>query len=147
MGSKRRSNNIPLSLGDLQRARAHEAAQQLIGLLKEQLAAATKREFELLRQLSAKDDQIRMVLEEKYFKPVTTRTEPPAVSTVAINPADLADTTQFSAEGDKEAIAKQEEEETKARQEFETNLAVFEKDHAEPGEPTEEEVGEEISAT
>src|SRR5579859_2906032 len=101
MGSRRCSNSMPRqadSIGFL---------KGIVGFLQEELRASHARELKLQEMLMEKDAQVRLVLEEKYFHPVETHPIQPAETKRTGETDDLADTVQFSAQGDKEAIAKQ----------------------------------------
>jgi hypothetical protein len=118
-GSKRLSPNTPRRSGSL--------TAELVRSLRDQLRAAHARELELLRQLAEKDAQIRLVLEERFFKPVVTDKPRLPEANVRIELAE--DVVHFPTAGDAEAIAKQEEEEKKARETLDQELASIADEH------------------
>lgn len=95
-------------------------SDSVVRLLEAQLAAANVRERELLRQLAEKDAQIKMVLEDKFFKPVAT--EKPRIPENVFKANLEEDVVHFPTKGDAEAIEKHEEEEKKAREALEQSL-------------------------
>lgn len=144
MASKKHSTSTPPlpKFNNLARGTATE----IIDLLRGQLAAANEREKELLRQLAAKDDQIRLVLEEKFFHPVLTRAAEPPKANTAIHGADIVDSTQFPTDGDKDAIAKEEKAATEAREKFDADLAEIEAEHVAAHQPQYEDLPLETKA-
>lgn len=112
----------------------------LVGLLRAQLKASNEREKELLRQLALKDAQIQMVLEDTFFKPVFTKTAEPEVANTRVNVNDLTDSTQFSADKDKEVLEQEDAKIEEARAKFQEELNAIEAEQ----EAAHEEVPEHI---
>lgn len=88
-----------------------------VGLLIDQLTKAHQRELQLLALIKAKDEQIQMVLEDKFFHPVVNQPKPPEVD-VSVDVRDMTDVTQFPAEGDVEELKKQDEAARHSREEL-----------------------------
>lgn len=125
MASKKSSNST----------RPSRRSNGLVGFLRAQLVAANAREKELLRQLAAKDDQIRLVLEEKFFHPVVTRPEEAQKANTAVEPESFNDSVQFPTKGDAEEITKQDAAIEKARSELYAELAALEAEQVAAHEP------------
>lgn len=102
--------------------RTRQSKPSLIALLREQLNAANDREKELLRQLALKDAQIQMVLEDRFFKPVIVRSAEPEVANTRVRGEDLTDSTQFSADKDKEVLEEQDAKIEEARAKLQREL-------------------------
>lgn len=115
-----------------------QSGPSLVVLLREQLNAANEREKELLRQLALKDDQIRLVLEERFFHPVIQRSAEPEVANTKVHGEDITDSTQFPTKGDADAIEKEEKAAADARAEFERQLAELEQEQEAAHEEEEE---------
>jgi hypothetical protein len=124
MASKKHSDFTP------QPQKARPVKDILIELLRDQLAAADLRAKELLRQLAAKDDQIRMVLEERFFKPVIARTEADARVSTPFDTASIVDSTVFPTKGDQEAIEKADLAVKEAQDRLLEELRALEAEHA-----------------
>lgn len=78
-------------------------------ILLEQLRAERALRTELLRQLAEKDAQIRMVLEDRFYRPVVTEAgEKPVPRAPLFDPEILNDVAQFDEAADAMAIAAQE---------------------------------------
>lgn len=121
--------------------RTRQSKPSLIALLREQLNAANDREKELLRQLALKDAQIQMVLEDRFFKPVIVRSAEPEVANTRVRGEDLTDSTQFSADKDKEVLEEQDAkiEEARAKLQRELDELVEEQEAAHAEEPAQVE--------
>jgi hypothetical protein len=124
MASKKHSDFTP------QPQKARPVKDILIDVLRDQLAAADLREKELLRQLAAKDDQIRMVLEERFFKPVITRPESDGKVSEPFDTTSIVDNTIFPTKGDEEAMAKADEAVKAAQERLLEELRALEEEHA-----------------
>ena len=68
--------------------------------LKLELLAARTREAELLKLLAEKDAQIRLVLEERFYRPTLAGNQAPAQAPM-FDPAMLEDVTVFDETADK----------------------------------------------
>jgi hypothetical protein len=98
-----------------------------VEVMREQLAAANKREQELLRQLSELQAQIRMVLEERFFKPISASSA--KLPDNKFNMELHEDVVHFPSAGDEKAIEKQAEAEKKARETLDAELASISEEH------------------
>lgn len=135
MASKKQSDFTPTP------QKARPVKDIVIEMLRDQLAAADARERELLRQLAAKDAQIQMVLEERFFKPIVTKPEgEPKVGSTPIDPASIVDNTVFPTEGDKKAIEEGDKAAKEAQERLLEELRALEEEHAadHEGDPEEE---------
>jgi hypothetical protein len=102
-------------------------SNSVLALLQDQLEAANRREQQLLCQLAEKDAQIRMVLEDKFFKPVLT--ERPNLPETNVRMELSEDVVRFPTEGDAKAIEAQQQEEKKTRESLDAELANIAEDH------------------
>lgn len=136
MGSKKHSDFTP------QPQKARPVKDILIDVLRDQLATAAERETELLRQLAAKDAQIQMVLEERFFKPIVTRPESEkVVASTPIDPGSIVDNTVFPTEGDKKAMETADKATKDAQEKLLEELRALEEEQA--ADHTEEQPVEE----
>ncbi len=90
-----------------------------------------------MRLLAEKDAQIRMVLEEKFFRPVVSA--PAEVRRVpAVDAASLSDQAHDTRKGDEKELAAQDEALKKAQETLESELRALESEqeaaHAAPAE-------------
>jgi hypothetical protein len=114
--SKKRSRSTPRPSRNGDFARDHTLVW-----LHEELQAARDREQELLRQLAEKDAQIRLVLEDRFFKPVLA--ERPRIAENILKENLEEDVVRFPTAGDAKAIEEHEAEEKKAAEALEQSLA------------------------
>src|SRR5690348_17080815 len=68
------------------------------------VASLERQQERFLAVIAEKDAQIRMVLEERFFRPIMPPAEHRAKSTSSVHPEELTDVTTFSSEGDREQL-------------------------------------------
>ncbi len=76
---------------------------KVIGLLA-QLQDAHQREMRLMELLAERDAQLRMVLEERFYKPIQPAPNRLIQSTVVSRPEEMTDTVQFDPKADRAQI-------------------------------------------
>lgn len=121
-----------------------DANQRLIRTLERQLRASLAREKRLIELLAAKEEQIRTVIDEKYFRPVVAAGKTaPQLLKPPVDFRELTDQPQFSPEADKEVIAENEEAFQQAEEAFNAALSELEQEQEESHAP---EAAEEVPA-
>lgn len=125
MASKRPLSNTPRRSGNL--------TAELVRLLRSQLRAASAREKELLALLRERDEQIRTVIDEKYFHPVNLKPKPLDAKPAKVYSAEdfrhLSDQPEFDPVADAEIVAECERRFLEAETSFNAQLTALEKEH------------------